>query len=310
MFLELEKKLMIKWLTKLEYKKILGIVLGYFLFSLVLRKDSILKVSNQALPFREAALLMGMVWGEKSGMKGEFYSYLVKSGLVHIVVVSGANLMIVSKSLIENLAKFVGRKMAILGGGGAVLIYVNLVGWQLPIIRALLFLGVYYFSQILGRKFNTFRAMILVVVVMFLADWKIYNEASFWLSIMAFTAVLLNRNSNIIKINFWVNIFIIPILSINFKQINLISPLFNMMVLFLVEAISIVGFWGGILGVIWQDLGSLVLAVNYPLLRYLIEVIEWGGKWKWMTLNFQFNWWMFLGWYLILGAYWYEKKKI
>lgn len=310
MFLGLEKKLMIKWLKKLEYKKILGTVLGYFLISLVLRKDLILKISNQALPFREASLLTGMVWGEKSGMKGEFYNYLINSGLVHIVVVSGANLMIVSQSLIENLAKLVGRKMAILGGSGVVLIYVNLVGWQLPIIRALLFLEIYYFSQILGRKFNTFRAMILVMVVMFLADWKIYSEASFWLSIMAFTAVLLNRNSNIIKINFWVNIFIIPILSISFRQINLISPVLNIIVLFLVEVISVLGFWGGILGVVWQNLGRLLLTVSYPLLRYLIEVIEWGGRWKGATLNFQFNWWMLLGWYLILGAYWYEKKKI
>jgi hypothetical protein len=46
------------------------------------------------------------------------------------------------------------------------------------------------------------------------------------------------------------------------------------------------------------------------MLRYLIEVVEVTGKWSWAQLNFQFNWMMLLGWYLIIGVYWYERKKI
>lgn len=298
------------WRIKLAYKKGLLIILIWILVLLILKKENLIQVINKALPSREAGLLSGMVWGEKSGIKGEFYNLLIRTGLIHIVVVSGTNLMIVGRGLIENLAKLVGRKMAILGGGGIILIYVNLVGWQLPIVRAFLFLEIFYISQILGKKFNVFRALILVVGIMFLADWQIYKEVSFWLSIVSFIAVLLNQNKNILKITFWINIFILPILSINFGEINLISPLINIMVLFLVEIVSVLGFWGGIIGIICQKIASLILLTSYPLLRYLIEVVELGGRWKWTMINFYFNWWMLIGWYLILGAYWYEKKKI
>lgn len=310
MFLELEKKHMKKWWIKSVYKKSLLIILIWILAFLILKKESLLLIINKALPSREAGLLSGMVWGEKSAIKGEFYNSLIRTGLIHIVVVSGTNLMIVGRGLIENLAKLIGRKMAIMGGGGIILIYVNLVGWQLPIIRAFLFLEIFYISQMLGRKFNVFRALVLVIGIMFLADWQIYKEVSFWLSIVSFVAVLLNQNKNILKTTFWINIFILPILSISFGEISLISPLVNIMVLFLVEIVSVLGFWGGIIGLICQKISMLVLLVNYPLLRYLIEVVELGGSWKWAMINFHFNWWMLIGWYLILGAYWYEKKKI
>jgi competence protein ComEC len=298
------------WQIKLEYKKVMMIILGWILAYFLIKKQDLLRTINQALPFQEANLLAGMVWGEKSGMKGEFYNQLVKTGLIHIVVVSGANLMIVGKSLIENLAKFIGRKTAIIGGGGMILIYVNLVGWQIPVVRALLFLGVYYVAQILGRKFRSGRALFLVVLMMFLADFEVYKEVSFWLSILAFGAVIINQKKGIWGTTFWVNIFILPILSLTFGQISLISPLTNMAVLFLVEIVSVLGFWGSILGIMWLNLGKIILSLSYPMLRYLIEIVEIGSKWQWATINFKFNWEMLLGWYLILGAYWYEKKKV
>jgi len=294
----------------LEYKKVGVIILGWILAYFLIKKENLIEVIRQTLPFREAGLLTGMVWGEKSGMRGEFYDRLINTGLIHIVVISGANLMMVGKSLIENLAKFIGRKMAIIGGGGIVLIYVNLVGWQIPIVRALLFLGIYYGAQILGRKFRTGRALFLVVLIMFLADFEVYKEVSFWLSISAFLAMILSQGGGSLRTTLWVNIFILPILSLVFGQVSLISPLTNMAVLFLVEIISVVGFWGSILGTIWLFLGKILLGASYPLLRYLIEVVEFGGRWQWATINFKFNWMMLLGWYLILGAYWYEKKKI
>jgi len=299
-----------KWRIKSGYKKIGVMILGWILAYFLVKKENLIGVINQALPSREASLLAGMVWGEKSGMRGEFYNQLVKTGLIHIVVVSGANLMMVGKSLIENLAKFIGRKMAIIGGGGIVLIYVNLVGWQIPVVRALLFLGVYYGAQILGRKFRIGRTLFLVILIMFLADFGVYKEVSFWLSILAFLAMTLSQSEGILKTTLWVNFFILPILSLVFGQISFISPLTNVAVLFLVEIISILGFWGSILGTIWLFLGKILLGISYPLLRYLIEVVEIGGKWQWTTINFKFNWVMLIGWYLILGAYWYEKKKV
>ena len=273
-----------------------------------INKHDLIWVMQRSLPSREAGLLSGMVWGEKGEISNGFYKLLKDTGLVHIVVVSGANLMIIGKSLIENLSKLLGRKMAIIGGGGVILIYVNLVGWQIPVVRAVLFLGIYYLAQILGRQFKTERAIIFVGLIMVLADFKIISDISFWLSMAAFLGVLLSQKEGVFRNTIWVSLFVLPILSMSFGKISLLSPITNMGVFFLVEALTVIGFMGSLLGLLCQSLGRIFLMISYPLLRYLIEIVEGMGKIG-GVVSFQFNWWMLIGWYLILGAYWYEKNK-
>jgi len=171
-------------------------------------------------------------------------------------------------------------------------------------------LAIYYWAQVLGRQFKSGRALFLVVLIMFLADFKIFTEISFWLSVAAFLGVLLSQKEGSIKSTIWVSIFILPILSIFFGKISILTPVINLGVLFMVEVITIIGFFGSLLGLLWDGAGRFVLSMSYPMLRYLIELVGMTGKWRWTQLNFQFNWMMLVGWYLVVGAYWYEKKKI
>lgn len=278
------------------------LVLGWYLIYKFIIRSDLIEIIERSLPSREGALMAGMVFGEKGKISRDFYNQLVESGLIHIVVVSGSNLMMLGKAMIELMAKFIGRIWAIIWGGGIILWYVNLVGFEIPVARALLFLGLYYWAQVLGRQFNIWRALLVVILVILLADVRIIEETSFWLSIAAFMAVLLNRNKGMIETIIWVSLFILPIISIKFGTVSWISPLANMAVLFLVEAITVIGFVGSILG------SKVILMASYPLLRYLIEVIEGVGKIG-ASWEFRFNWLMFLGWYLLVGGYWYGKNK-
>jgi competence protein ComEC len=294
--------------TGLKYKWLVVFLLIWILIYKFINKNDLIDIIQRSLPRQEAALLAGMVWGEKGGMSNDFYILLKNTGLIHMVVVSGANLMIVGKNLIENLAKLVSRKIAIVFGGGVILLYVNLVGWQIPVVRALTFLGIYYWAQVIGRPFIMGRALLVVALIMFLADFKIITNVSFWLSMAAFVAVILSQKEGIFKNTIWVSLFVLPILSITFGQISLITPITNLGVLFLVEILTIVGFLGSLAGLLWEALGRVVLMICYPFLRYIIEVVEGIGKIG-GVISFEFNWWMFLGWYLMIGGYWYEKKK-
>lgn len=293
---------------KLEYKSIFVVLVCWLVLFFCVNKITLLDVIQRSLPAREAALLMGMVWGKDNLLSPEMYKMLVNSGLIHIVVVSGANLMILGKSLIESLAKYLGRRMAIIGGGGVLLMYVNLVGWEIPVVRAVLFLGIYYWAQMIGRRFNIWRSIFVVGLMMVFANYKILWEVSFWLSMLAFIAVVLNRKSGIVLNTIWVNIFILPVISIYFGKISVLAIVSNLMVLFLVETLTIIGFLGSVIGVVYFKLGSLIVIFSYPLLRYLIEVVEWVGG-VGGIISFRFNWWLFAGWYLLIAAYWYEKNK-
>jgi competence protein ComEC len=287
---------------------------GVFLMGLVMYKfvmrDSLIYVVNQSLPNKEAALLNGMLWGEKDFDK-DFYSQLKNSGLLHLVVVSGANMILVFKGIVEGLAKWIGRKWAIGMAWLTSLFYLNIVGWEIPIVRALILVSVMYWAQILGRKYNVWRGLIFSGLIIFLAWPKSIMEISFWLSFGAFFGVVSSPWKDVFRSSFWVALWISPIMALGFGKINLISPISNLMVLLIVEVITMIGFLGSIVGLIIPIIGKIILWSILPLLKYFVTVMELIGNLKWVNLSINFNWVILLGWYLILIWIYlnYEKQN-
>jgi competence protein ComEC len=288
------------------------LILILFLLYRFVNKDSLIQAINFNLPPREAGLLSAMVLGNKDGLEKDFYEMLKNTGLVHIVVVSGTNVMLLAGLAIESLAGFFGRKKTIIFGLVLIWAYTGLVDFQIPIVRATLMISIFYLAQILGRKFNLSRALILTVTIMVATDWTMILGASFWLSLVAFVAVILNKRNvgthcnaflqikNDFMMTLWVSLFITPILALVFGQISLIGPITNVMILGVVEIITLFGFLGSIMGIFIHVLGKILLWLIYPLLKYFIFIVDlWSGM-GWISVGIKFNWFLLIGWYLIL----------
>ncbi len=264
------------------------------------KRDSLIYVVNQSLPGTEAGLLNGMLWGDKTGFSKDFYDQLKNSGLVHLVVVSGSNIILVFKGLVENLARFLGRKKAIGLGFVVVLGYLEIVGWEIPVVRAMILVSVMYWAQVLGRKYNLVRGIILSGLIIILAWPGSLGEVSFWLSFGAFIGVVTCPWKGILASGFWVSLWISPIMGLFFGKINLVGLVSNMLVILVVETATVVGFLGSIMGVMILVLGKLVLWLIWPLLKYFSTVVEVVGSWRWVNLEVKFNYLILLGWYVIL----------
>jgi hypothetical protein len=94
-----------------------------------------------------------------------------------------------------------------------------------------------------------------------------------------------------------------------FGKISLVSPVSNLLVSGLVEAATLVGAIGTMVGVVNFAVGKVILWLTYPILRYLVIVVEMTGSGKWATVALGFDWWILAGWYLILG-YWFWKRSV
>ncbi len=279
--------------------------IGFFilvgvLFYKFINKDSLIYVVNRSLPGTEAGLLNGMLWGDKSGFSKDFYNQLKNSGLVHLVVVSGSNVILVFKGLVENLAKIIGRKKAIGLGFVIVLGYLEIVGWEIPVVRAMILISVMYWAQILGRKYNLVRGLILSGLIIVLAWPGSIKEVSFWLSFLAFIGVVTCPWKGILASSFWVSWWISPIMGLFFGKLSLIGPISNMLVILVVEVVTIMGFLGSIIGILIPILGKIILWSIWPLLKYFATVTEMIGNLSWVNLEVNFNYLILLGWYMIL----------
>jgi predicted membrane metal-binding protein len=61
-------------------------------------------------------IFVGILMGYKSGFDNNFYQYMQNSDLIHLVVVSVSNVMLLVGGGIEIFAGFLGRKKTVAGG--------------------------------------------------------------------------------------------------------------------------------------------------------------------------------------------------
>ncbi len=290
------------------------IILTIVLMYKFVNKDSLIDIIFNNLPPREASLMAGMVFGDKNNFDKTTLLNFKDSGVIHIMVVSGTNIVLVFRGLVERLASFIGRKKAILMGFGFSLIYISWVGFEIPAVRAFLMMSIFYWAQLLGRKFNLSRALILIVLMMVLADYRVFLSGSFYLSFVAFGAVVINFNKerkwwSDLWNSFWVSLWILPILALFFGKISLVAPITNAFILFLVEIITILGVFGSFLGLLLPVLGKIVLWLSFPLLKYILLVVDWFAGFNWASMEVKFNWWWLVGWYLILISIILRRKN-
>lgn len=298
------KKLKTWWRS--EGWRWLGAAIIVFLMYKFVEKQVLIHVVNQCLPPEEAGIMGGIVWGDKSGFEKGFYENLKNSGLVHLVIVSGSNVMLLVGGLIEMSAKLLGRKKSIIVGLLVGWRYTQLVGWEVPVLRAMILVSVFYLAQLYGRKYNLWRALGLAVVMMVAGEVEVLESVSFWLSVTAFLGVVLAPKR--ISTNLSVALWITPVLGMVFGKISLVSPLSNFLVTGLVEVVTIIGLWGSLTGLIFEAAGRLVLWTAYPALRYLKEVANWTGSQWWGTVAIEFNWWLLAGWYAMLVYFLWKEK--
>ena len=112
-------------------------------------RDTILSRVSALLPSREAALVVGALIGVDR-IPEDFKVQLIKTGTIHVVVVSGQNLMIVAGVFIS-LSKYLGRRLSLFFSCLAVLCYAFFTGFEPPVVRALIMVFTTTVALYLGR---------------------------------------------------------------------------------------------------------------------------------------------------------------
>ena len=159
------------------------------------------------------------------------------------------------------------------------------------------------------------RTIVLTILIMILADYRVFFSASFYLSFVAFIAVVINPATagerkwwSDLWNSFWVSLWLLPILVFYFGTTSLVAPITNALILFLVEIITILGILGGIIGLIIPILGKIILWLSFPLLKYILLMVEWLGTLPFASVEIKFNWIWMIGFYLILIWILIKKK--
>lgn len=254
------------------------------LFS-ILRND-LLEIYQKALPQPESGLIGGMVIGAKGWLDPDFYNSAKFTGVAHVVVASGTNVTFVISFLSAVAFLFLKRREAIPVILSGIITYLFISGFDAPLIRAAVMSGIAFIAQETGRLSSTIRIFFLTAggMLVYNPDWIF--DVGFLLS-FASTGAIIIFQKRIAKLFKWLpgiiredlsttlsaQIGVTPILFVTFGQFNIWSPFINLLVLWTIPPLMIIGSAGGILGMVFEPLGRAILLLGYPMLWWFARVV-------------------------------------
>ncbi len=245
-------------------------------------------VIAQMLPEPEAALLTGILLGVESGIDQELDEQFNRTGVSHIIVISGSNVAIIAGVLIALFVRVIGRRRAFVPVVLGIVLYTLLVGADSAVTRAAI-MGIFYaWATYLGRQSTAVVSLCASVMVMTAVNpltlWDVGFQFSFaatlglnlfsqrfttWFA--RYAARLLPASSgprhstlaivgDTVVITLAAQVLVLPLIAYRFGRWSLVSPLANLLVLPVQPAIMV---WGGLAvmaGLVAELLASVRLA--------------------------------------------------
>lgn len=288
-------------------------------------KNSFLGAVERVTPDPESALLGGILLGVKQSLGEDLKQSFIRTGTIHIVVLSGYNVTIVSEAIVRTLQKFLPNKIALSFGGLGIFLFALITGATTTTVRASIMGILGLFARITGRTADSIRMLFLAGFLMVLHNpYTLVFDISFQLSFIAtFGLVLI---SPIILSWKWIHWFtpkwgireivastlatqiaVLPFLSYKIGTLSVISPLANILVLPLIPLSMGVGFLSGLVELFFNIGSNPISWMSFGLLRYIVWTVEKLASISWSALSVpQFHWIIVVVLYIVIGIWMYR----
>ncbi len=269
-------------------------------------KRSFVGKIRDIFPEPHASLLAGLVVAGKDAMPKAIVDEFRRAGVVHIVVLSGYNIAIISefmRKLFENLFLLgrVGARPSLAAGASilGIIFFVLMTGAQATVVRASIMVLAVIAAKLFGRSYSAPRALLAAAFLMTLENPKILVfDPSFQLSLLATLALIyavpliekyfqrltfipqiLSQSEDkwgvrtMIVTTVATQIVVLPYLIYSMGQVSLVSLPANILILLLIPATMLTGFLAAVSNFLLPASFSLLLAFPvYLLLSWILGV--------------------------------------
>lgn len=248
---------------------------------------------NSVLPEPHASLASGILLGVKRNIPDDLMSDLQKTGLTHIIALSGFNVTIIVIVLSSLLMPYLGRRYTFAVGIIFVLAFVLMTGAAASVIRAAIFSFLILYGTTIGRRADQTNLVLLTALIMVLANPYILRfDVGFQLSFLAFAGLIyigpviskfLDRGKFkalpssirlILAETLGAQIAVSPLILVQFGLVSIISPLANLLVVWIVPWVMLLTFACGLCAMIYTPLGQAAAIILWPSLEYIIKMVH------------------------------------
>ena len=247
-----------------------------------------------------ASLIPGMVLGDTSLQSDQFKSNMRRSGLTHLVAVSGANFAIVSAFVLWCM-QFLFRSMRfrIIATAIALICFIGLVRPSPSVLRAAAMAAVLLVAYGTKRGADSLPALGFAIAIVVVGDPWQARDPGFALSVLATAGLLLYAPR---VVNFFARllpkilaqaaappiaamIFCAPVIVALSGFLSPASLFANLFAAPAVAPITITGFIAALISPLFPQLSSLLITCVKPLAIWIAWVADWAAGFRVVTLQ-------------------------
>jgi competence protein ComEC len=247
-----------------------------------------------------AALASGLVVGEKAALGKDLLDDFRRSGLVHIIVLSGYNITIIATS-IRKILSFLPRTWSIILGGCGIILFGILVGGGATVVRSCIMALIALFAELARRDYNVVRALFIAGLLMLVENPLIlFYDPSFQLSFLATLGLVLLSAPLEAKVG-WIpetagfrglvattvatQIFVSPLIFYMMGELSLIGIVVNLLVLPLIPLTMLLVFLAGFFGFFAPLVSQIPGWGSHILLSYELFMVNLFAKLPFATIE-------------------------
>jgi competence protein ComEC len=274
-------------------------------------KSAFIQRTNELLREPQSSLSIGILIGGHANMPQVIVDNFSKTGVSHIIAVSGFNITIIISAL-ASLAYVLGRRSSFWLAIFTILGFVVITGASASVLRAAIMGFLLLIALNIGRQYSVIPALFFAALIMLLINPKIlFWDAGFQLSFAATMGIIffmplfekLAENipkmfglKNLLLTTFSAILATLPLILFNFGVLSLVAPLVNVLILPAVPATMLFGF----LAMLPFVGPGFALVANW-LLLYILTITSFFAGLPYSSLAFQIPVWVF--WLLVGGIF-------
>lgn len=244
------------------------------------------------------ALIPGMVLGDTSKQSAQFKDQMKRSGLTHLVAVSGANFAIVSSFVLWCMQFLIKRNnYRIIATAIALTCFIALVRPSPSVLRAAAMAAVLLSAQATKRKTDSLPALGFAIAAVVLGDPWQARDAGFALSVLATAGLLLfapviedhlpthKKLAGALAPPIAAIVFCSPILVALSGYLSPMSILANLLAAPFVAPITIVGFIGALVSPVASQITSILVYVIRVPAGAIAAIAHWSSGFPVLTIH-------------------------
>jgi len=278
----------------------------------------------QAIPGFESQLLSALVLGYKNRISTFWRDIFSKTGTSHIVSVSGLHVSVVSGIiLLIVLGLGISRKKSLWIVAGGLFLYSALIGFSPSVVRASIMGFLVLLAFCVGRmpsleNILAFAAAVMLLVNPLILRWDVGFQLSFlsvagifylWPILQAFTENFPDplKIKSAFMLSLSAQIITMPLVIYHFKNISVVSPIVNVIVVPFVPIIIILAAAGFIFIYLPIAILKFLFLPCKELLGFIMLILKWFSNIP--TLNVSISWWMVVVSYAAIISFIFFSNK-